>query len=126
MSEETPATVLIVEDDESLRDFLAIVLSREGYRTAFASNGKEALASVAASAPSIIATDMMMPDMGGFEFIKQAQADFPEIPIIVITARKFDPAMKRDLENEPNVVAVLGKPLVFPKLVQALLTASKK
>ena len=126
MSESEKKTILIVEDDPSFRDFLGLMMTTEGYLPVYAGSGKEALALADGPHPAAIITDMMMPDVGGYEFLKQAQADFPGVPVIVLTAKKFDPVMQRDIENEMNVTALLYKPLAMPKMVNALNKAIPK
>src|SRR5689334_24744520 len=68
--------VLIVEDDEDLREMMAQLLTLEGFQTATVANGREALEYLhEASAPDVILLDLMMPVMDGWEFRRQQQAD---------------------------------------------------
>src|SRR3954468_25043711 len=85
--------VLIVEDDEDLRDMMAQMLTIEGYRTATAANGREALDYLHHIAkPHVILLDLMMPVMDGWEFRRQQKAD-PEIaPVPVIVLSALDPS----------------------------------
>src|SRR4051794_9814888 len=81
--------VLIVEDDEDLREMMAQMLNIEGFSTATASNGREALDYLHSTRrPNVILLDLMMPVMDGWEFRRQQQADpqIAPVPVIVLSA----------------------------------------
>lgn len=81
--------VLVVEDDPDLNRFLKEVL-KENFRTVYsASNGHEALEITHACAPDIIVSDVMMPEMDGFEMCRSIKEDLAvsHIPVILLTAR---------------------------------------
>jgi CheY-like chemotaxis protein len=86
---ETPARILVIEDDLSIREALAELLAEEGYAVACAANGAEALDLLALdAAPSLILLDLMMPVMNGWEF-RSAQRQDPrlaQIPVLVLSA----------------------------------------
>src|SRR5258706_9459662 len=115
--DDTPAThrpVLIVEDDEDLRDMMAQMLTIEGFDTATAANGREALDYLHATGkPNVILLDLMMPVMDGWEFRRQQKAD-PElapVPVIILSALDQTRASPVDAE------AFLKKPLDFNRLL---------
>lgn len=76
--------VLVVEDDPALSDAFSIVLRKEGYEVAVAFNGKEALQKVEGSMPDIILLDLLMPIMGGKEFLEKFK-NVNDIPVIVLS-----------------------------------------
>src|SRR5919206_1695644 len=80
--------VLVVEDDFAIRETLRELLEDEGYRVAWAANGKEALARLHERAPRVILLDLMMPVMDGWEFRVAQQRDpaLASIPVVVISA----------------------------------------
>lgn len=81
--------VLIVEDDEAIRDSLTDVLRDEGFTVATAANGLDALGYLEAHGPPcVIVLDLMMPVMSGSEFREKQLADprFASIPVIVMSA----------------------------------------
>ena len=69
------ACVLIVEDDEDVREFMDILLSSSGYQTATARNGAEALEAVRQTHPCLVLLDLMMPVMDGWTFRDRQLAD---------------------------------------------------
>jgi two-component system, cell cycle response regulator DivK len=80
--------VLVVEDNEAVRDLLALILARLGYVPVLASHGKEGLEKAIAEKPNLIVMDMMMPIMDGWEVARtlRASCETKEIPILAITA----------------------------------------
>jgi len=82
-------TVLIIEDDASMRDMLRRTLEKDGWQVAEAQNGKVGLEQLEATTPALILLDLMMPEMDGFEFMDELRRrkDAPHIPVLVITAK---------------------------------------
>lgn len=82
--------ILIIEDDASIRDMLTECLADEGYSTAAACDGRQALDLLAASAalPELILLDLAMPVMSGWEFMDVQQRDprLAAIPLVVLSA----------------------------------------
>src|ERR1700733_13792148 len=84
--------VLVVDDDHDIRGTLSQVLEDEGYSTAAASDGREALRLLRAGLrPCIIFLDLSMPGMDGWDFRadQMADPDLRTIPVVVITAAGF-------------------------------------
>lgn len=79
-------TILVVDDMESLRTMVKSYLMQEGFRVVTAANGREALFVARHERPDLIILDLMMPELGGFEFIN-TYAREGEAPIIVLTAK---------------------------------------
>jgi DNA-binding NtrC family response regulator len=77
--------VLLVDDDTEMRDGLARLLAEEGFVTATAGNGEEALEKLESWAPDVIVTDLMMPRMDGFELMRTLRQRGRTIPAIVLT-----------------------------------------
>ncbi|HNB50817.1 MAG TPA: response regulator, partial [Anaerolineales bacterium] len=82
------AKILIVDDEPSARLTLENLLFAEGYTLQFAKNGTEGLAQAHAWHPDVILSDVMMPDMDGFELCRRVRADeqLAQVPFILITA----------------------------------------
>ncbi len=79
-------TILAVDDVESVRSLLRSYLTQEGYRVVIASSGREALFVARQEKPDLILLDVMMPEMGGYEFM-HAYSREGNAPIILLTAR---------------------------------------
>jgi CheY-like chemotaxis protein len=111
--------VLIVEDDEDLREMMAQLLTLEGFHTATVANGREALEYLHESVkPEVILLDLMMPVMDGWEFRRQQQADPALAPVPVIVLSALDHGRAADLEAD----AFLKKPLDFDRLLSLVRT----
>src|SRR5262249_39881311 len=82
-----PTSVLVVDDSAFDRQLIGQLLTPlPGLRVAFAADGREGLAAIAREAPSVILTDLVMPDMGGLELVQRVRAEHPEISVILMTA----------------------------------------
>lgn len=79
-------TILVVDDAASLRKMVKSYLSQEGFEVVTAADGSEALMAARQTQPDLIVLDLMMPEMGGFEFLR-AYAKQGTAPIIMLTAR---------------------------------------
>ncbi len=79
-------TILVVDDAENLRGLLKNYLTQEGYRVVLAKDGREALFVAREERPDLIILDLMMPEMGGYDFIRHYSRE-GEAPIIVLTAK---------------------------------------
>ena len=81
------ATVLVVDDDATVRSLLAKTLEKEGYRVVLASNGVEALSLARQHRPQAITLDVLMPQMDGWRALKELKADaaLRDIPVIMVT-----------------------------------------
>jgi len=80
------AHVLIVDDEMNIRRVLAAMLKREGYEATTSADGEQALAVLAKNPVDVVVTDLVMPRMGGMDLLKRVATDFPDVPVIVITA----------------------------------------
>jgi len=78
--------ILVVDDDESLRRITQLQLQEAGYAVITASDGAEALRRIAEDRPALVITDLKMPGMSGLELLKTLRGDYPELPVVMITA----------------------------------------
>jgi len=101
--------LLIVDDDEEAREALARLLKESGWESSFAANGIEALDILKKTRPAAIVLDLMMPEMDGFEFLKNIQKDpqLNSIPVIVMTGK--EPTLEERLFLEKRVGMILKK-----------------
>jgi two-component system chemotaxis response regulator CheY len=107
--------ILVVDDDEGIREFVQTVLSDEGYEVRTAWHGAAALELLEQVSPSVILLDMRMPVMDGWEFARQyRERPGPHAPIIVVTAA-------RDADDRAAQIAadgVLPKPFRLHQLLE--------
>ncbi len=81
--------ILIVDDEENIRDLAALYLEKEGFTVDQAGSGREALARFQQSEPALVILDLMMPGMDGFELCRELRREH-DVPIIMLTARSDD------------------------------------
>ncbi|QJR14411.1 sigma 54-interacting transcriptional regulator [Usitatibacter palustris] len=86
MSKEGKASLLVVDDDPDLLRLLAIRLKANGYGVSAVDSGQRALASIAASRPELVLTDLRMDGMDGMALFQEIQASYPGLPVIILTA----------------------------------------
>jgi DNA-binding response OmpR family regulator len=79
-------TILVVEDEPTLRETLAEALESDGYRVATAADGAAALALFRADAPDLVLLDLMLPEVSGIEVTRIIRAE-SAVPIVMLTAR---------------------------------------
>ncbi len=117
---KTDHAILIVDDDDDIRELLADFLRDEGYQVSTACNGLDALSVLRAAAtyPCLILLDLMMPIMNGFEFLKAFRSDPALAPIavaIVSANGSLGPA-----ERSALAAPILSKPLKLPALLEVV------
>ncbi|MDR3280298.1 MAG: response regulator transcription factor [Synergistaceae bacterium] len=78
--------VLIVEDDESIRNFMSAIFEANGYGTVIATNGASSAAIAASHRPDLILLDLGLPDIDGVEVLKKLR-EWTGVPIVVVSAR---------------------------------------
>ncbi|MCO6450086.1 MAG: response regulator transcription factor [Caldilineales bacterium] len=79
-------TILIVDDAPNIRTLISSYLQEEGFRTITAANGRQALETAQRESVDLIILDLMMPEMGGYEFIRTYSPE-RSTPVIILTAR---------------------------------------
>ncbi len=79
-------TIMVVDDDMNLRRMVRVYLEQEGYRVVAAANGRDALFTARYEKPDLVLLDLMMPEMGGYDFIRHFTQE-SDAPIIVLTAK---------------------------------------
>ena len=107
--------MLVVDDQEAIRDTLQVALDDEGFTVECASNGREALDLIGRWKPDVILLDLMMPVMDGWQFrvAQLQQDDLAAIPTVVCTARTDAEARAISM----GAIAYLRKPLDFDYLL---------
>jgi DNA-binding NtrC family response regulator len=114
-----PKKILIIDDEEAIRIFLADVFESNGYRVCVASNGAEGLALADQERFDAIVTDMVMPDMHGAEIISRLRRGGSDTPIVVITGYSEGEAIL-EAAREFFIDRVIFKPFAAGEICKAV------
>ncbi len=114
----TGERLLVVDDDEEMRDLLRKVLEKEGYHVSVAGDGQEALTVLAREPFHLVVTDMLMPHDGGLELLATLHRIHPNLPVIIVTAFGDWQSYTRALEL--GAAAFISKPLRMSELIAAV------
>lgn len=109
--------ILVVDDDESIRQIVRLCLTDEGYEVVEAANGEDALEVLAGTPPNLILLDLRMPVMDGWEFARRYRlSPGPHAPIVAFVA-----ALNVQQEVEGlETAAILSKPFDLDDLLNAV------
>jgi len=112
-------SVLIIDDEEAIRDYLRFVLEEEGCTVLDAENGNEGLKALRSNNIDLVIVDIVMPDRDGFEVISDIKKDFPDIAVIIISG-----APSKDLylniAQKLGVSETLEKPFKRQQILEAV------
>jgi DNA-binding NtrC family response regulator len=113
--------ILIVDDEDSIRDYLSMMLEREGYEVSACENGKKALRLNSKKAYDVVITDLQLPGMSGIEILTALRDADPSLPVIIITGH----ASQESAVEALNIGAFyyLLKPVSNEELKQVVRTA---
>lgn len=107
--------VLVVDDDDAVRDLIATVLGDEGYRVWTAEDGREALSLLGATRPALVLMDVNMPRLDGLSTCQLIHGDArtATLPVIIMSARPLARAQLRDCRAD----GFLPKPFDLDRLI---------
>ncbi|MGC8879352.1 MAG: response regulator [Anaerolineae bacterium] len=110
--------ILVVDDEPAMVHYLTTVLTRDGYEVLQATNGYEALALVRQHSPDLVLLDVMMPEMDGFQVLRELRASegFRDLPVIILTALAGEQDIVRGFEG--GVTDYIDKPIT-PAVLRA-------
>jgi two-component system cell cycle response regulator CpdR len=109
-------TILLAEDDDSMRRFLAKALERAGYDVVSYGNGAEAFQGLKEKPVTLLLTDIVMPEMDGIELAKRGAELNPEMKIMFITG--FAAVALQHYSEAPRRTRILSKPIHLKDLVR--------
>jgi len=110
--------ILLAEDDESMRGFLARALAKAGYEVSAFANGKDAYDGLQRERFALLLTDIVMPQMDGIELARLASAHNPKLKIMFITG--FAAVTLNTGARPPKDARVLSKPFHLKDLVREI------
>ncbi|MBA2305700.1 MAG: response regulator [Acidobacteria bacterium] len=111
------ANILVVEDNDDVREMMAVTLELEGHEVATAVNGRDALEKLhSGGRPCLILLDLMMPVMNGWEFRRALERDpeFHDVPVVVVSAATGE------MIQRAEAVVHLPKPLDMDELLEVV------
>jgi CheY-like chemotaxis protein len=109
--------ILIVDDDEDIRELLSLVLEAAGYRVKGAVDGLDALEQIQeGELPGLILLDLMMPRMDGQHFLKKLRSLFPEAVVIIMSGH----AAAQKIADEFKATCCLAKPVELDDLLNTV------
>lgn len=119
METAPPLDILIVDDDQPIRNLVRQIVQRLGYPSRDAANGEEAIAQIENQLPDLLVLDLMMPKVSGWEVLQwlQERDHLPSLPVIVLTA--VGSSKMKGLDDF-NVQAVIAKPFEVGELMSEL------
>lgn len=113
------AHILVIDDEQGMREAMQKILARAGHQVSLASNGREGLAHVTISVPDVVITDVFMPEKDGIETTIALRKAYPEVKIIAISgggrASNFD---FLEFAKKMGAHAVLQKPIRMAELLE--------
>jgi len=115
------AKILITEDEDSLRSFVARALRLDGHETHEAGDGAEGLEKLSQGPFDLLLSDIRMPVMDGIELAHKASAKFPDLKILLMTG--YAEQRERADDLSVKIVDVVQKPFALPDIRKAVATA---
>jgi PAS domain S-box-containing protein len=116
-----PASVLVIDDDPDVREFIAAALEEQGYRVRQASDGRDGLAQIEREKADLVIVDFIMPEMSGADVATKIRAKLPDQPILFVSGYSETEAVERTAPDAP----VLAKPFRAEALHKAVRAAIK-
>ncbi len=116
MTGARPVRVLVVDDEPDMLVNIARILRRGPYQCLMASNGREALAALDRERPSLVLTDLRMPDMNGLALLRAVKDRSPATPVVVFTAYATDATAREALAAGAS--GFLAKPFTGAQLLE--------
>jgi len=103
-------TILVIDDDDNLRDTIGLMLEKEGFRPLLASDGKIGLQEAMAAQPALILSDLRMPGMNGIDVCKKIRASGLQVPLIVLSAAsdEMDKVLLLEIGADDYIVKPFG------------------
>ncbi len=110
------ATIFVVDDDPSMRDLLDRRLTSEGYEVSTFSTSDDVIRAIAIRPPDLVLMDVAMPNVDGYESCRRLKADFPNVPVVFVSA-------SGDLDSKMTAFEVGGRDYIAKPFAAAELLA---
>lgn len=110
--------ILIVDDEEHIRSLMESYLTKQGFTTYLAQNGKEAFEIITTKKPDLIFLDIQLPGMDGVEILKEVKKKYPDIAVIMISGNATEEIAKETLEI--GAFEYINKPVDLDKVSEVI------
>jgi two-component system alkaline phosphatase synthesis response regulator PhoP len=116
----TGQSILVIDDNEMMRDLLEAHLTRAGYRVLTTHSGKSGIEMAKTQRPDVIICDMMMPEMDGAQVLQQLKndPDYKLPPSFILTASPTPENRMRAIEA--GAISIFGKPTPMKEMIEAI------
>ncbi|HEY6340248.1 MAG TPA: response regulator transcription factor [Bryobacteraceae bacterium] len=120
-------TILVIDDDESLRDTIGLMLENEGFRPILTADGAAGLEQAFAAKPSLILVDLRMPGINGVDVCKRLRASGAPTPVIVLSAvgEEIDKVLLLEIGADDYVVKPFGMRELLARIRAVLRRAAR-
>ena len=115
------ARILVIDDEDSVRDVLSRMLKAKGHQVAVASNGEEGIERFRSEPFDLVFTDLGMPKVSGWEVGKTIKAINPKVPIAMITGWGVE--LDREKLSESGIDLSIAKPFNFDQVINLVFEA---
>jgi DNA-binding NtrC family response regulator len=109
--------ILVVDDEPTLADTLAIIFQRAGYIATAVYGGQEALTSIEAYRPSLVVTDVIMPGFDGITLAKKIQTCCPDCKVLLFSGNADTQNLLESAQRDGHSFEVLAKPVPPPQML---------
>lgn len=114
------AVILVVDDDEPVRDSMRVVLERLNHTVVLAENGDEAVRCYVSARPDIVITDLLLPDKDGTEIVRQIRRVDPKARIIAMSGGGSAESLLLALKSEFGALETLSKPFRLAEILAVI------
>jgi CheY-like chemotaxis protein len=109
------ARILVIDDEDSVRDILSRILKTKGHQVAVAANGEEGIERFRSEPFDLVLTDLGMPKLSGWEVGKMIKGMNPKVPVAMITGWGVE--LDREKLNESGIDLIISKPFNFDQVI---------
>jgi CheY-like chemotaxis protein len=109
--------ILIVDDEPSLADTLALIFQRAGYASSAVYSAEDALVFLAVRQPSLVVSDVVMPGMDGLTLAKTIRMSFPSCPVLLFSGNADTQDLLEAAQQQGYAFEVLAKPVPPPQML---------
>jgi CheY-like chemotaxis protein len=118
IKESQQARVLVIDDEDSIRDILSRILETKGHQVVVASNGEEGIERFKSEPFDLVFTDLGMPKLSGWDVGKAIKGINPKIPIAMITGWGVE--LDKEKLKESGIDLIVSKPFNFNQVIRAV------